>query len=149
MTNSEARSNYEVIWLVRRLFRSLAATADRYLKDDELTAAERAVMEFLYPDEKLSVPGIAGKYQTSRQHIQVTVNELLSKDLIQAQVNPRHKRSPLLRLSAPGRETFAEIRRNETALVTKLFADLNPQDIEVTRRVLQSLLTHSESGEIR
>jgi DNA-binding MarR family transcriptional regulator len=148
MTNSPENAGYEVIWLVRRLFRSLAVMADSYLKDDELTAADRAVMEFLYPDERLSVPSIASKYRVSRQHIQVTVNRLRSIGLLRAEANPRHKRSQLIRLSELGRETFAEIRNNEAAIVQKLFADLNQQDVERTRRLLTSLLTRCETGEL-
>ena len=148
MTNSPENAGYEVIWLVRRLFRSLAAMADGYLKDDELSAADRAVMEFLYPDERLSVPSIASKYRVSRQHVQVTVNRLRSIGLMRAEANPRHKRSQLIRLSELGRETFAEIRNNEAAIVRKLFADLNQQDVERTRRLLKSLLARCESGEL-
>jgi DNA-binding MarR family transcriptional regulator len=148
MTNSPENAGYEVIWLIRRLFRSLAATADSYLKDDELSAADRAVMEFLYPDERLSVPSIASKYRVSRQHIQVTVNRLRSIGLLRAEANPRHKRSQLIRLSELGRETFAEIRNNEAAIVRKLFADLDQQDVERTRRLLKSLLARCESGEL-
>jgi DNA-binding MarR family transcriptional regulator len=139
---------YEVVWLIRRLFRAMGDTADRYLKDDELTAANRAVMEFLYPEEKLSVPTIANKYRVSRQHVQVTANQLLAKGLIRAVANPDHKRSPLLRLSKLGRDTFAEIRHNESAVIEKLFADLQQDDIEVTRNLLKSLLMRVESGEL-
>jgi DNA-binding MarR family transcriptional regulator len=139
---------YEVVWLVRRLFRAMADTADQYLKDDELTAADRAVMEFLYPEQQLSVPGIAGKYRVSRQHVQVTVNQLISRGLIRALANPQHKRSPLMRLSELGRETFAEIRRNESVIIEKMFADLRGEDVDVTRQLLRSLLVRFESGEL-
>jgi DNA-binding MarR family transcriptional regulator len=149
MLQSKANRKYQIIWLVRRLFRALAETADQYLKADELTAADRAVMEFLYPDEKLSVPAIANKYRTSRQHVQVTANALLKKGLLRSEANPRHKRSPLMRLSTHGREAFAEIRRHEEALVDKLFLELDQQDIESTRRLLQTLLARLESGEIQ
>jgi len=148
MTETVQKPAYEVVWLIRRLFRALGDMADRYLKDDQLTAANRAVMEFLYPREELSVPVIANKYRVSRQHIQVTANQLLAKELIQAVANPDHKRSPLLRLSNSGRDTFAEIRRNESALIEKLFAELHQDDIEVARRVLKSLLMRVESGEL-
>ena len=148
MTNSLENAGYEVIWLVRRLFRSLAGMADGYLKDDELTAADRAVMEFLYPEEKLSVPSIAGKYGVSRQHVQITVNRLRSIGLLRAEANPRHKRSLLIRLSELGRETFAEIRNNEAAIVRKLFSDLDHEDIEITRRLLKSLLARCNTGEL-
>ncbi len=145
-TNTD--TGYEIIWLVRRLFRAMSDTADHYLKDDDLTAADRAVMEFLYPNAKLSVPSIAGKYRVSRQHVQVTANRLRSVGLIRAETNPHHKRSQLLRLSELGRHTFAEIRLNESALINKLFADLDQQDIDVTARLLQSLLTRCETGEL-
>jgi DNA-binding MarR family transcriptional regulator len=148
MNKPPENAGYEVIWLVRRLFRSLATTADSYLKDDELTAADRAVMEFLYPEEKLSVPSIADRYLVSRQHVQVTVNRLLSVGLLRAEANPRHKRSQLIRLSELGRETFADIRSNEALIVRKLFADLDQQDIEGTRRLLKSLLARCDSGEL-
>ena len=146
MMNVDA--GYEVVWLLRRLFRALADTADQYLKDDDLTAADRAVMEFLYPEEQLSVPAIAAKYRVSRQHVQVTVNQLISKGLLRALPNPQHKRSPLMRLSELGRETFAEIRRNESAIIEKLFVDLRGEDVDVTRQLLRSLLVRCESGEL-
>jgi len=148
MTLPPENAGYEVIWLVRRLFRSLAATADNYLANDELTAADRAVMEFLFPEEKLSVPSIANKYRVSRQHVQVTVNRLRNIGLLRTEANPRHKRSQLIRLSELGRETFAEIRNNEASIVQKLFEDLDHQDIERTRRLLKSLLARCESGEL-
>ena len=115
---------YKVTWLTRRLFRAMSETADAYLQDSGLTAADRAVMEFLYADEKLTVPAIARRYQVSRQHIQVTVNRLLEQGLVRSTYNPNHKRSPLYRLSELGREAFAEIRRNESRLLETLFADI-------------------------
>jgi len=148
MTDSSTDTGYQVVWLVRRLFRAMSETADNYLKDDDLTAADRAVMEFLYPEERLSVPSIANKYRVSRQHVQVTVNRLRSVGLVRAEANPQHKRSQLFRLSELGRETFAEIRNNEATVVQKLFSDLDRQDIDVTRRLLQTLLTRCESGEL-
>lgn len=139
---------YTIVWLVRRLFRAMGDTADRYLKDDELTAAQRAVMEFLYPHEALSVPAIAAKYRVSRQHVQVTANQLLARGLLRTVANPDHKRSPLLRLSELGRESFAEIRRTEAAIIDKVFAGLGENDIETTQRVLRALLARIESGEL-
>ena len=75
---------YEVTWLIRRLFRAMAQLADDYLRAHGLAAADRAVLEFLYPDEALSVPEIATRYQVSRQHIQVTVNTLLEDGFLDA-----------------------------------------------------------------
>ena len=131
---------YKVTWLIRRLFRAMAERADVYLHDSGLTAADRAVMEFLYPDDRLTVPAMARRYQVSRQHMQVTANRLVAEGLLRAEENPRHKRSPLLRLSQLGRDTFVTIRENEDALLDELFAGLEIADVAVTRRTLAALL---------
>ena len=139
---------YEITWLIRRLFRAMAQLADTYLRAHGLAAADRAVLEFLYPDEALSVPDIAARYQVSRQHIQVTVNALLEDGFVVSRPNPRHKRSPLFALSHVGRELFSKIRAAESELLDKLFADIPTDDIERTRRTLQAMYFHNlEQGE--
>ena len=134
---------YDVTWLIRRLFRALAQFADGYLQAHGLAAADRAVLEFLYPDEALSVPEIAARYQVSRQHIQVTVNALLEDGFLQSRPNPRHKRSPLFALTHVGRELFRKIRAAESELLDKLFADIPTDDIECTRRTLEAMYFHN------
>ena len=139
---------YEVTWLIRRLFRAMAALADSYLRAHGLAAADRAVLEFLYPEEALSVPEIATRYQVSRQHIQVTVNALREDGFLETRPNPRHKRSPLIALTHVGRELFRKIRAAETELLDELFADIPMEDIECTRRTLQAMYFHNlEQGE--
>ena len=131
---------YKVTWLVRRLFRAMAEQADAYLGESGLTAADRAILEFLYPDRQLTVPDIARRYQVSRQHIQATANHLLDIGLIRREENPRHKRSTMLRLSELGLETFAEIRRNEEGLLDELFSNVEIADVATTKRTLETLL---------
>ena len=137
---------YNVTWLVRRLFRAMAELADQYLHDAGLTVADRAVMEFLYPDAELSVPDIARRYQVSRQHVQVTVNGLVERGLLNGTENPRHKRSPLIRLSDLGRATFDEIRNRESTLLDELFSGIEIADIATTKRTLEALLTKLRRG---
>ena len=137
MTSNDA---YNVTWLIRRLFRAMTEQADAYLKDSDLTAADRAVMEFLYPDRELTVPDIARRYQVSRQHVQVRANDLLRSGLLRRSNNPHHKRSPLLRLSELGRETFSEIRRNESTLLEELFSNVEIADVATTKQTLETLL---------
>jgi DNA-binding MarR family transcriptional regulator len=136
MGNEQA---YEITWLIRRVFRGMAAAAEQYLEDSGLSAADRAVMEFLYPSTQLSVPDIARRYQVSRQHVQVTVNNLLQRGLLRSVDNPKHKRSRLIRLSELGRESFAEIQRNEETVVRELFADIPEKALSATLHTLQSL----------
>jgi DNA-binding MarR family transcriptional regulator len=137
---------YKTTWIIRRLFRAMAERADSYLQDSGITAADRAVMEFLHPDGALTVPDIAGRYQVSRQHVQVTANRLLEEGLLISSGNPRHKRSPLLRLSELGSNTFEEIRRNENELIEELFSDIEIADIATTKRTLETLLGNINQG---
>jgi DNA-binding MarR family transcriptional regulator len=138
--NMRSSQAYEITWMVRRLFRALGQEADRYLQSYGLTAADRAVMEFLYPDAKLTVPEIAGRYDVSRQHIQVTVNGLLEKAVLRIGANPRHKRSSLVFLTRRGRELFSEIRQNESEIVDRLFAEISDDSLETTHHKLKLLL---------
>ena len=56
MSGKKSSENYQVVWLIRRLFRALAQKAAENLQQHELSVADRAVMEFLYPQQRLSVP---------------------------------------------------------------------------------------------
>jgi hypothetical protein len=47
---------YQVIWLIRRVFRALSQKSSENLVEFGISVADRAVMEFLYPDKALSVP---------------------------------------------------------------------------------------------
>lgn len=136
-------SRYEVTWLIRRLFRAMAQVADGYLKAHGLSAADRAVLEFLYPEEALSVPEIASRYQVTRQHVQVTVNDLLQDGFLETRPNPRHKRSPLIALTRVGRDLFAKIRQIEAEYVDAMFADIPDRDVEVARRTLETVYFHN------
>lgn len=131
---------YEITWLVRRLFRAMAARADDYLADTGISAADRAIMEFLYPEQALAVPEIARRYDVSRQHVQVTVNALIRRGLLRSIENPHHKRSRLIRLSSLGRASFQEIRRNESAIIENLFADISDDALVATGETLAKLL---------
>ena len=139
---------YKTTWIIRRLFRAMAEKADSYLQDSGMTAADRAVMEFLYPDSALTVPDIARRYQVSRQHVQMTANRLIGEGLLTSSDNPQHKRSPLLRLSDLGSSTFEEIRRNEDELIEELFSNIEIADVATTKRTLETLLGNINQGAI-
>jgi len=134
---------YETTWLIRRLFRAMGQMADGYLRAFGVSAADRAIFEFLYPDAALSVPEIATRYQVTRQHVQVTVNTLLEDGFLETRPNPRHKRSPLIALTPVGRDLFARIRARETQLIDSLFAGIPAADIECTRRTLETVYSQN------
>jgi DNA-binding MarR family transcriptional regulator len=138
--STNASDCYQIVWLVRRLFRALGQKSNEGLQKFGISAADRAVLEFLYPDEELSVPDIAARYQVSRQHVQVTVNTLLDGKLLTTKDNPRHKRSPLISLTAKGRNLFSRIKEQDYKTVEKLFSAISAKERHTTQKTLETLL---------
>lgn len=131
---------YQVIWLIRRLFRALAQRSNENLEGFGISVADRAVMEFLYPEKELSVPEIAERYKVSRQHVQVTVNSLLETGVVVTKENPRHKRSPLIALSKKGRKLFGAVLKKDEEAVRLLFSNVSKKNVQITQQTLQFLL---------
>lgn len=140
MSKAIESESYQVIWLIRRLFRALAQKSNESLTGFGISAADRAVLEFLYPEKMLSVPEIAEQYKVARQHVQVTVNSLLEKGLVVTAENPRHKRSLLTMLNTKGRKLFSEVLKKDEETINLLFSQLSKGNVQVTRQTLQSLL---------
>ena len=143
------QSNYEITWLIRRIFRQMARIAGESLESFAITAADRAVLEFLYPNEALSVPEIAERYDVTRQHVQVTVNALLEKGLVTRKPNPRHKRSDLVCLSGSGRKLFGRVRKNDARLIDQLFRDIPESQLATTLKTLERIHQRLRTGELK
>jgi len=140
MSKTQNTDSYQITWLVRRLFRALGQKSGEYLEGFGISVADRAVIEFLYPDHKLSVPEIAERYKVSRQHIQVTVNSLIELGLIKTETNPKHKRSQLILLNGKGRKLFEKIKAREKQEIDLLFKDIPASHCKQTRLTLETLL---------
>lgn len=130
---------YQITWLIRRIFRAMGKKADKYLESLGISAAERAVMEFLHSDNLLSVPQIADRYDVTRQHVQTIVNSLKGRGLVDVQKNPRHTRSPLIALSEKGQELFAEIAVKDEAAIKAMFRNVSDSKCVRTRKTLARL----------
>jgi DNA-binding MarR family transcriptional regulator len=140
MSDFRQSDAYQITWLTRRLFRAMADKADSYLQPLGITAADRAILEFLYPDKVLTVPQLAKRYNVSRQHVQVTVNPLLESGLIKQQPNPAHKRSSHIVLTTAGRKLFDKVRKADQRAIEALFADVSTTGQRQTRATLTTLL---------
>jgi DNA-binding MarR family transcriptional regulator len=146
MSKAAESEQYQVIWLIRRLFRALSQKSSGNLEGFGISVADRAVMEFLYPEKMLSVPEIAEQYKVSRQHVQVTVNSLLANRLAVTKENPRHKRSPLIMLNTKGRELFSAVLERDEEAIKLLFSHTPKNEVQITRQTLQSLLKELAGG---
>lgn len=142
MADFKDSDQYQITWLIRRIFRAMSQKADKYLESLGVSAADRAVMEFLYPHNRLSVPQIANKYLVTRQHVQATVNSLKIRGLVGMEENPRHARSRLVALSDRGHDLFAEIAVRDEAAIKEIFRDVSDGKCVRTRKTLARLLTN-------
>jgi DNA-binding MarR family transcriptional regulator len=101
------------------------------------------VLEHLDARGPATVPDMARAKTVTRQHIQQLVDGGLAAGLIEARVNPAHRRSPLIALTPRGAATFAEIRKRErtalAALADELGADFTGRDAAIAVAALDRL----------
>ena len=142
-----ASTLYPFIWKIRRVFQQLRNISDEMLAEQGINPSQRAVLEVLSGEERFSVPQIAKQLTVTRQHIQVLVNELLAKELVNSAENPFHKRSPLISITAKGKKLFAAISESERGLLNAMQPSFSNADIAISLSTLETLEKLLESRE--
>lgn len=87
---------------------------------------EWGIMRMLVLEGDQTVPDMARSRPVSRQHCQTIVNRLLGQGFVELVDNPRHKKSRLVRITAPGRARFQAMTEQflaAEAMFTPHFAD--------------------------
>jgi DNA-binding MarR family transcriptional regulator len=135
----DRKSLITLIDAIRLAFNQMRASADTAHADLGITAAMRAVLERLVRGGPQTVPDTARARNVSRQHIQKIVDGLGEAGLIDLKANPAHKRSPLIVLSAKGRELFRTIEKREIAILADIGKDLENHDLAATTETLRVL----------
>ena len=130
---------YRVLWRTRRLFQRLAAEFQPVPGGAPLSLSQRATLEFLDRENRRTVPELARSRSVSRQHIQVSVNELVDRGWVQLLPNPAHRRSPLIGLTQAGRERLANAQAIEEAMAREISEHFAPDDLATTARTLGQL----------
>jgi DNA-binding MarR family transcriptional regulator len=130
---------YELILDIRTAFRALRAFSDQMNEARGITAARRAVMEYLADHGAATVPQIAEAKSVSRQHIQTNADELVVQGLAEWADNPAHRRSRLLCLSGHGAKVFNDIKREEATYLERLGQNLDAESIAGGRKALRDL----------
>ncbi len=133
------KSLYKLIVEIRGAFNDLRAFSDALNEDFGITAAMRAVVEFLNNEGQATVPQIAKAKNVSRQNIQQLSDQLVEKDVIEYVDNPDHKRSKFLRLTQHGLEIFAQISERETFALRDIAVTLEDQDVKNATAMLRQL----------
>jgi len=136
--------------LVRRCFQRLRRVGDALHADLGVNSSMRAVLEALSSADRQTVPQIAAAKDVSRQHIQQIVDALQAKELVAALPNPRHRRSPVIALTAEGTKLFALICEREKTLLTELAANFPAHELAAGQAALRRLydnLQHHLKGD--
>jgi DNA-binding MarR family transcriptional regulator len=129
----------DLTWEVRRLFRELSQAADNALAPLGITAAERALLEFLAREAApTSLSEIARKRAVSRQHIHQTLARLDPKWIVRAD-DPDDGRSVVLSLSAAGRAFWKRIRAVDRQLMARLDKQVDRADARAAAATLHRL----------
>lgn len=139
MNTATAPSVYEIVRLVRPLFRHLLKAVEDRLVGTGVTVPMRGVLERLHDSGQQTVPQIARALMIQRQFVQVTVNELVARGWAELAPNPAHRRSPLVRLTTAGRNTIGGVLAREAEVIAIVAAELDNADVEVCRAVLARL----------
>jgi|SRR5688572_3030620 len=94
-----------------------------------------------------TVPDAARDLGVTRQGVQRIADELVADGLAQYVLNPRHRRSPLVQLTARGRDTLAKItavaRRTNQRMTRMFTAGQLDQTREFLSRVIAALQERS------
>ena len=86
-----------------------------------------------------TVPHIARRLGVSRQAVQRVADELRAEGLVENATNPNHRRSPLIRLTASGRDALEAISAAADTWHREQARALDLEDLAAARRVLRSL----------
>ena len=118
------------------LMRSIAG---RTHKDLGVSPAQCAVLDILLRNGPQTVPDIARMRDVSRQNVQKIVDALSERGLTASGPNPAHKRSPVIGLSAHGKQMLAAVAQREKAILETLQAGLDEAGIAAAARTLEAL----------
>jgi len=121
------------------LLQRMRVVAEETHPGGRVTTAMRGVMASLADGGPQTVPRLARPRPVSRQHIQMLVNRLIEQQLVEMTDNPAHRRSRLVRLTAKGKRSIAEMRRRQWELLARLPIHTSKKDLRAATETLHSV----------
>lgn len=98
------------------------------------------LLRALKVDGPRTVPQIARRRGVARQHIQKLVNEASAAGFVRFRVNPDHKRSKIVALTAEGAGAFEAYDAQMREAAEDLSGNLDIRDLDAALRVMFELL---------
>lgn len=127
---------YEAAGALRRAGETLAGAEGQ-------TQARWQLMSVV-SEEPQSVARAARRLGVARQGVQRIATNLVGDGLAVFQDNPDHRTSPLLALTDSGRQALSAITTRSAAAHQVTGVGISPEDLTVTRSVLQRLTRQTE-----
>ncbi len=137
---SDTDSLYDLIRLVRPLYKVLETAVALELESTGVGVLQRAILEQLLDNGALTVPAIGRNLILPRQFIQKNANELLGAELVSKQENAAHKRSVLFALTPRGRELIERIRAREAEVMAPIADVLDGRDVTAAKAVMSEMI---------
>jgi len=124
------------------------ADGNRLAMAEGLTAARWQVLGAVaLAGRPVTVPQIARRMGLTRQAVQESVNRLLAEALVEARDNLDHRRSPLIELTALGRQKYTAVDQRQAGWINQLAAGLQITDLAAAARALRDLGDRLESNQ--
>jgi DNA-binding MarR family transcriptional regulator len=136
----------EVFALVGPLYRQAFRKVERAAPTAGVPVGVRAVLDLLRAQGPLTVPQMSRQQAISRQFFQRMVNDALAHGWVETVPNPAHRRSPLIRLTDPGRATITAVLDREHQLMRRVGGELTEAEVRTCLRVLTEMLHTFEDG---
>ncbi|MCU5775341.1 MarR family transcriptional regulator [Erwiniaceae bacterium BAC15a-03b] len=115
---------------------------DRRLKDNGLGMSSwLAVATIASEAEPMTQKALAQVLGLEDASVVPLINRLVRQQLVERIQPAEDRRKRLLLVTEQGRELFRKVKIEADALRSELLADIDPQELVITERVLQQLLT--------
>ncbi|WP_235856060.1 MarR family winged helix-turn-helix transcriptional regulator [Mesobaculum littorinae] len=137
----------DTIFDLLQLNSRILTAGDRLVAGLGLTSARWQVLGTMIAAQRPQpVAWIARDMGANRQNVQRIVNDLARDGLVEFQPNPHHRRAQLVVLTDKGMTAYDDAMQLQTPWVNDLAEGLQPEDIEVTRKVITALRLKLEDG---
>lgn len=119
---------------------------DRHLKDSGLSMSSWMAIGLIASEpQRMTQTELAQLLGLEDASMVPLVDRLVKQSLLTRVQPPEDRRKRHLVLTDKGNEAFAKVKTETDALRTEMLADIDPQDLAVTERVLQQLLSRMGS----
>ncbi|MBN9480521.1 MAG: MarR family transcriptional regulator [Bordetella sp.] len=142
MTRSAARPLY----LIKRAETASRTGLEAFLQNLGVTPGQYTALSLLAAQRNQSSAEMARKAGVTPQSMSETISGLERKGLIVRAENPEHRRILNITLTEKGQALLAQCDARADALEERLLQGLSPDQVEILRQALQTIIQNHGQG---